>query len=373
MRIAAITTSQVPATTANSIQAMKACEGLVQNGHEVHLFVPGEKTEAWGKLSDFYGIQDPFEISWLPENRFWRRYDYAWKAFRQGLQLQSDLLYTWAVQVGVLGLLWKIPVVLEIHDRPTGRLGPLWFRRLCRVPGKKRVACITQALLNRYGNGIERLQSEEKVIAPNGVELERYTGLPDAVAARLSLALPERLTCVYTGHFYPGRGMEVLFFLAQVFPEVSFLWIGGRPQDVESWRDRLSAKGVQNVSLPGFIENKHLPLYQAAADVLLMPYERTIAGSSGGNSAEICSPMKMFEYLATGRAILTSDLPVLHEILNEQNAVFCPPEEPSAWQEALAGLLADPRRRERLGRQARLDAENYTWRERARRILTDFG
>ena len=49
--------------------------------------------------------------------------------------------------------------------------------------------------------------------------------------------------------------------------------------------------------------------------------------------------MKMFEYLATGRAIIASDLPVFHEVLNENNAVFCPPDKVTAWVGALQALL----------------------------------
>lgn len=103
-----------------------------------------------------------------------------------------------------------------------------------------------------------------------------------------------------------------------------------------------------------------------------MPYERSIAGSSGGNSADICSPMKMFDYLACGRAILSSDLPVLHEVLNENNAVFAPPENVQAWSAALRSLQADTQRRSALGRQARMDAERFSWRERARKALAGF-
>jgi glycosyltransferase involved in cell wall biosynthesis len=97
-----------------------------------------------------------------------------------------------------------------------------------------------------------------------------------------------------------------------------------------------------------------------------------VSGSSGGNIVEVFNPMKMFDYLATGRAILSSDLPVLHEVLNEGNAVFCPPEDMPAWQAALSALLADPTRGQRLGAQARLDARLYTWRRREENALEGF-
>jgi glycosyltransferase involved in cell wall biosynthesis len=126
------------------------------------------------------------------------------------------------------------------------------------------------------------------------------------------------------------------------------------------------------VTLTGFVENRSLPLYQAAAEVLLMPYERRITGSSGGNSVDYCSPMKMFEYMACGRAIVSSDLPVIREVLNEGNAVLCAPEEVDAWAQALRALIADPVRRIALGEAAKRDVQSYTWIGRARRALEGF-
>jgi glycosyltransferase involved in cell wall biosynthesis len=82
--------------------------------------------------------------------------------------------------------------------------------------------------------------------------------------------------------------------------------------------------------------------------------------------------MKMFDYMACGRAIISSDLPVIHEVLNAANAVFCPPEAPEPWAQALAALLADPARRLALGRQAAQDVTRYTWLARARRALEGF-
>jgi glycosyltransferase involved in cell wall biosynthesis len=120
------------------------------------------------------------------------------------------------------------------------------------------------------------------------------------------------------------------------------------------------------------VPNERIPLYQSAADVLLMPYGRAVTTSSGGNTAEFCSPMKMFEYMAAGRAILTSDLPVLREVLNETRAVFSPLGQSEAWELALGGLLTNPEKRQALGRSARSAVEQYSWVNREQRVLEGF-
>jgi glycosyltransferase involved in cell wall biosynthesis len=81
--------------------------------------------------------------------------------------------------------------------------------------------------------------------------------------------------------------------------------------------------------------------------------------------------MKMFEYLAAGRTIVTSDLPVIREVLNEQNAVFCDPNDVGNWKVEIEKLLADESRSE-LGKQALQDVSSYTWLARAEKIMQGF-
>lgn len=373
MKIACIASSSIPSATANSIQVMKVCQALQQVGGAVRLWVPGEPSADWAQLADFYGLTTFFEVDWVRASRFWKRYDLAWKSVELAQSWGAGLIYTWMLQSAVLALWRGLPVILELHDRPSGRVGPRLFREFIRHPGRKRLLVITEALLERIQQEYRWSPPQGVVqIAPNGTELERYENLPQPEEARRQLGLPQMPTVVYSGSFYAGRGLDLLLHLARNFPSVTFLWIGGRPQDVAGWKKRLADMGLENVLLTGFVENSRLPLFQAAGDVLLMPYERAIAGSSGGNSAEICSPMKMFDYLACGRPILASDLPVFHEVLNENNAVFCPPQDAALWSKALESLLADADKRQRLGEQARADSARYTWRERAGHALADF-
>jgi len=96
-------------------------------------------------------------------------------------------------------------------------------------------------------------------------------------------------------------------------------------------------------------------------------------GSSGSaDSAAVASPMKMFEYMAAGRAIVSSDLPVIREVLNERNAVLCEPDKVGDWTWEIESLLRDEARRTDLGRQAHHDVQGYTWVARAQRIMNGF-
>ncbi len=375
MKIACISASQVPSGTANSIQAMKVCQSLAQVGQEVRLWLPGWETAPWEALAEHYGLVTPFAVDWLPARRELRRYDFAWRAVRAARAWGAEAVYTWVPQAALLALWQGLPLLMELHDRPSGAIGPWLYRHIAWHKGKKRLLFITHALREvlQREQGM-RLPDAQCRIAPDGVDLERYVRLPSPDEARARLHLPEGLTVGYTGHLYPGRGMDLLLSLARRFPQVNFLWVGGRPDDVAAWRAKISGLSLSNVRLAGFVPNQHIPLYQAAAEILLMPYEEVITGSSGGNTAEICSPMKMFEYMAAGRAVLSSALPVLFEVLNERNAVLCPPPPGGApaWEAALARLVGDEALRLRLGLQACADVGQYAWVERARRVLEGF-
>jgi glycosyltransferase involved in cell wall biosynthesis len=382
MKIAVIAPTHIPAQRANTLQVMKMTQALAGLGHAVRLIVPGsplagEESCQWDHLARQYGLQDAFPVEWLPAAPRLRRYDFSWQAVRRARQWGAELVYTRLPQAATMASILGMPVVLETHDLPQGRVGPWMFRLFLRGSGAKRLVVITHTLAVDMAQKLGAPDSPPfTIVAPDGVDLRRYADLPNPAQARQALnqvreagasIIPEGFLAGYTGHFYPGRGEELLLALAERLPDVNFLLAGGEPEDVA--RLQTKAKHLNNVILPGFIPNVDLPLYQAACDALLMPYQRQVAASSGGDIARYLSPMKLFEYLACGRPILCSDLAVLREILDAENAMLLPPDQPEAWATALEDLQAMPERSERLAANARRTAFQHTWERRATQIL----
>jgi len=373
MKIVCISSSFIPSTAANSIQVVKATHALAELGHEVTLLVPGQESMSWDELKSFFGVTHFFDIQWIPENLTFKRYDFAFKAVQKAIKMKPDLVYTWVLQAGVFSLWRKMPTIYEMHDRVTGRFGPGLFRMFLKFATRSRIVAITDALrkiiISDYHLHPDRT---DIVIAPDGVDLERYQNLPSPAEARKSLGLNKGITVGYTGHLYSGRGIELMFDLAKAMPNFNFLWVGGNPESVTVWKNRLEQEGVNNIKLTGFVDNALLPQYQAAAEILLMPYEETITVSGGGNTADIASPMKMFEYMAAGRPIISSDLPVIHEVLDETMAVFCPPGDIAAWRDAIIKLKENPSQRHIISENARKAVKAYTWRARSENALANF-
>lgn len=383
MKIAVIAPSQIPARRANTMQVMKMTQALQQIGHAVQVVSPGKKPEiGWDELKRHYGLKEEFPIIWLAASSSFRRYDFSLRAVAWARRQGAEIIYTRLPQAAALAS-WKgIPTILESHDLPQGRLGPWMFLRFLKGRGAKRLVVITQALgkdlHERWGapSGLPFT-----LTAPDGVDLERYADLPTALEARRSLSRGARsdsilshlseatFTAGYTGHLYPGRGIELIVELAEKRSNMTFLVAGGEQHEVARLQAELANNKINNLLLAGFIPNAELPLYQAACDVLLMPYQPRVAASSGGDIARYLSPMKLFEYMACERPIISSDLPVLQEILTSQNAILLPTGDTRAWWEALDDLKHNLHLGQRLASQARQDVDRYTWETRASKIM----
>ncbi len=371
MKIALITNSRIPSLTANSIQAMKVAQALMQLGHDVRMYAPAETEPATQEsLLAHYGLRLVPRLELLPSIKRLKRLDFILHAQRAAKKFGAELIYTWLPQSAALGAWSGYPVVLEMHADNSGRLGVWWMRQFWKSNGHKLMTVTTSALRNALERSTNfQFKDEAVLLAPNGVELEKYDGLPNPAEARHQLNLPEGLTVGFTGHIYPGRGADLLFELAKQMPQVNFLWVGGTPELVEFWRSKLTEAKMTNVTMTGFVKHESIPLYQAAADILLMPYSRSIEASSGQDIAEVINPMKMFEYMAAGRAIVSADLPSIREVLNVGCAVLVETGNFEKWKMEIESLLADEPRRLALGAQARKDVERLTWVKREEMVM----
>ena len=375
MKIGLIAPTTIPSRSANTIQVMKNAVALTKVGHQVRLYIPKAEVEVpWNRLASQYGLvtEQPqnLELIWVTRKPFWRTYDYGVKAFRAAKRDGVDCVFTRLLQSAVMASLSHVPVYFELHDLPSGNMGPVLFKQFLRGSGQKTIVTITQALMDAIEADYRLPYRVQKVVAPDGVDLERFENLPTQEEVRDLLGIPHAFTVGYTGHLYHGRGEEILLALAKRLREVKFLIIGGREKDISRVQKVIDTQGLDNIHLVGFVPNTVLPQYQRACDCLLMPYQNEIAGSSGGDIAKFLSPMKMFEYLASGKPILSSDLPVLREVLNEKNSILLPSDELDAWEAAIIKVKNEEAFAIKLALAAKETAKNFSWEQR---VISIFG
>jgi glycosyltransferase involved in cell wall biosynthesis len=208
---------------------------------------------------------------------------------------------------------------------------------------------------------------EEKIfVASSAVNLEAFVGLPDKDSLRRSLDLPlDRFIATYSGHLYPGRGIEDILQCASTLKDVQFLFIGGWDEDVA--KRRSETQHLSNSLIKGFVPNLRVAEYLAASDVLLMPHSKKC------KIAAWMSPLKLFEYMASHRPIIASHLPALLKYLqNGRNARLVPPDSPVELTEAIAWVCDNRDQASRLARTAFEDVQSCTWENRAKAILNRF-
>lgn len=370
-KISYFANASIPSRTANSVHIMKMCEALAANGHDVTLCVPDQGLP---ELRDqdphaFYGVKPLFRIRkacWMRRHPQGFR-DILWvmlSALSLRFRERPETCITRNPWAGLFFPRLGITTVLELHSPlAAGGLQARLYRlaKAFRHPNLVRIVVISSALRNALC--AEGAPSEKLLVLHDAVDAKAYSeSAPPSGSRRDGLRIG------YVGSLNRGKGMEVISAVARLDAANEYHIYGGSPEDVARWR----AEGVpSNVELHGHAPNAEVPALLAGFDVVLMPYQRRVSVSGNyGDVASWMSPLKMFEYMAAGKAILSSDLPVLREVLEDgRNALLVDPDDPEAWVSALR-KLADPELRARLGATARADVlREYTWLQRAKRIL----
>jgi glycosyltransferase involved in cell wall biosynthesis len=371
--------SRIPSREANSIHIMKMSQAFQQEGYSLSLFASMERRNQldYKEIYHHYGIHTPF--SWehivLPWIRQWpigylMAHLYGVLVVWRAKKLAIDLIYTRDVGAAAWASLLGFPVIFEAHAPTTSKFEGR-FRVMIRGKGFQKMVVITNVLKNMFLEQYEGVLSPEQILVePDAVDLERFINLPTQHELRLQRNIPsEQFVVGYAGHMYPGRGIDHILDIAARLPEVLFLLIGGQKEDVQHYQSLAAARGMTHVNFVGFVPNADIPSHLALCDVLLMPYQARVSDYRGNDTSLWMSPMKLFEYMASERLIISSDLPVFLEILNESNAVLCEPSDVGAWQRAIEHAMSDIDWRKATAHQARRDVERYTWRNRVRRVM----
>lgn len=368
-RIVYFANASIPSSTANSVHIMKMCEALTDAGHAVVLLVPDapDPNRRGQDAFGFYGVRENFQI-----DRFgWARSVVAGVRdvlfslhgiWRIRARFKPSVCITRHPTSGFLFPLFGIPTILELHT-PLGRLmGPL----MVRFGGFSRARLLRVIVIS---------ENLRRHFRDTGCPEAKILVLHDAVNPEVyRWPLPERAgdrpRVGYIGSLYSGKGMEVVFRLAILDPEREYHVFGGNPDQIALWS--VKPDFPANLILHGHVPNARVPELLETLDVVLMPYQRSVSVvGNKGDVAKWMSPMKMFEYMAAGKAIVSSDLDVLREVLVDgKNALLVPPDDIEAWKRAVDRLFSDASLRQALGRSAREEVMmEYTWTRRASRML----
>jgi glycosyltransferase involved in cell wall biosynthesis len=257
----------------------------------------------------------------------------------------------------------------EAHSAAGGRVG-----RLLQGLVLRRVGHVISTTARLRDTLVERGASTTAVFAAHdGIRRARFEALPSRESARMQLGLPASAHIVsYVGRLQTldmdkGVGHLVEALASFKWADACLLLVGGPDEQAQALRARWEALGgdVERFLYVGQVTPDRVPLYMVASDVCAMPFPWT------EHFAYYASPIKLFEYMAAGRAIVASDLPSTQEVVRDgETALLYATGDTVALAAALSRLYHDAELRERLGAAAReLALGHYTWDARARTIL----
>jgi glycosyltransferase involved in cell wall biosynthesis len=172
----------------------------------------------------------------------------------------------------------------------------------------------------------------------------------------------------YVGSLYPGKGVEIINYLSRKLPGSKFHIFGS----LETLNDRsFGLNKIKNLIFHGHIPYKKVPKILAKSRILLMPYlNRVTVKSNNLNVSKFMSPLKLFDYLASGKAIIASNLPVYNHILKDgYNCLLADPNNFDDWINKIKLLNSNKILYKNISNNAYNTAKKYTWSNRSRKVI----
>lgn len=366
-----ITQARMPTEKAHGYQIAKMCEAYLGLGVDIELIVPFRQNQIMKSIREYYDLARDIPAHYLPTKdwlgshqnlAFWRqslnRLSFLINAAR--LKFDPDtIIYTRTPEIAWLFSKRGHRVFFECHRLPNRFPFPFSYaiRRCFGIS-------VTTNAMKQDLSKIAGLPNDRVLVAPNGIDPTIFAD-PKIThdQARETLNLSKTgLIVLYAGALYGWKGADVLAEALPLLPANTLVYlIGGSDAERSSFETRFGHPGLR---LLPFQPRTKIALWLKAADVLVLPNKPINALSERHTS-----PIKMFEYMASGTPIIASDIPSLREILTDETCLFVKPSDTKLLALSVQKLFDNPQIAERIGSQAAKASAEYTWDRRAGKIL----
>jgi glycosyltransferase involved in cell wall biosynthesis len=351
----------LPLERARGVQVAHTVAELARLGVEVELaYVPNPPLHPL----TYYGVEAPAGLRLTPLSR-----TLPWPLAR----IHSNRLFMWRLEARIAAapdaLLFvrhlKLAALLrrsrparklvyEAHEVFSDTAPPAKRARQFEMESEVvRAATLVIANSRPTAERLRELYGEREIaVLPNGVDWPEQLPQKDWAHAALHI--------VYAGSFFDWKGVADLVQASSGLPGCTITLYGGDAAQLARERGRAPAAGA-TLEFHGHVPQQEVMRGLAGACIAVLP-------NRDDPDSRFTSPIKLFEYMAAGCAIVASDLPPLRAVLGEDEAVWVRPGDPSSLAEGIRRVGADPERARRMGERAREKARGYTWRARAERI-----
>lgn len=272
----------------------------------------------------------------------------------------------------IVARILRIPFFLEVNSPLSLEMRTyetLTFERLARrmeiwvCSNATRTIVVTgvmKRMLTELG-----VPAEKFLVMPNGVDERAFHDAVDGAAVVEHHGLQRAFVVGFVGWIRPWHGVDTLLRaaakLTRVIPTLKLLIVGDGPA-VPALHELAREIGIEEtVVFVGSVEASEIPAHIAAMDVAVQP-----------NVTEYASPIKLFEYLAIGRAVVAPDKPNIREVVEDgETALIYTAGNPEELAERIQQLFLEPELRARLGAAAAklVEKRNYSWLGNAERLV----
>ena len=362
-----------PGEKAASLFAAKSAEAFAKAGIEVEVIVPKRKGVDAQNAYAYFSVEHNFKITELstidifggPSAKFafWLSFiafSFSCRSFLKKNLHEGDIVYSNESLPLYAASFITDRVFYEMHDFPESKLGlfSIFLKRM-------KWLLVHNNWKTQKLHEVFKISAECVITEPNAVSIETFDISISKEDARAKLGLPlDKKLIVYTGALFGWKGVHTLAEAAKYLPQDFIVaFVGGALKDIEvckkAYRER------KEILILGHRPHKEMPLWQKAADVLVLPNTAKEA-----ISLYYTSPMKLFEYMASGRAIVASDIPSIRELADDSSVLFVPADDAKALATGIVKAMDESQETKSRMSRARVGVEDHTWDKRAQRILS---
>ena len=347
----------LPNKSAYSTHVMKMCNELSLKFTSTKLLLfNSDKNLTFSKLRKNYILRGKksFFIKNFFQNQkkvnFIKRIIFALKVANYLKDKDKDFVITRSLITSFFLSLYKIHHKVEIHNEIKGLTKFLLVNlNFINSSYVERVVFISSKLS-------EKFSVKRKIILHDAVDINNFK----------KPKLKKNIKNIgYLGSFYEGRGIDLIIELAKQNLDLRFYLIG------KDKNFKFDKKISSNVKILNHVPYSKVPSLLFNLDILLMPYQKNVqVNSKNLNTALYCSPLKMFDYLASGKVIISSNLPGIREILKDKiNSLIVESNNVHQWNNAIRNILKNKKLSKKICLNAYKTAINNTWEKRVNKMI----
>ena len=298
-----------------------------------------------------------------------RIYDPEKRISQYCLNHDFDLSYCRTYRSAYYNVMNKLPTLIEIHSPYPNDPE---IHRLLKISNKKDflgIITISSILSKKL---IHQGVPEKKVLVLDGaVDISRFELInenKDQIRKKLNLPLDKKII-LYTGSLRKERGIDTIIKAAHKLKGKGYIFIiiGGNIKQIKYWKTFMKKRDIDsNLFFLGYKQNSIIPSYLKSADILLAPYSKNCI------TVKWMSPIKIFEYLASGVPIIASDVKRLKEICKKNECLFFNADNHRDLSRKIEYLIQNEKVQKYLVEKSLNEVKNHTYEIRCKRILEAF-